>query len=70
MGTIGNVESEEYTALYEQRTGAIRSLLAYRFEARRRRNYALSDEIRECLRGIGISLTDNPSGSVTLQETL
>ena len=56
-GVLGLLEKKEET-LEEQ----VEELIKQRQEARKNKNYALSDEIRDKLKDMGIVLEDTPSG--------
>jgi cysteinyl-tRNA synthetase len=61
---LGIVPATEVTSTNEQREdGLIRLLIALRKQARDEKQYARSDQIRDQLKALGVTLEDRPDGT-------
>ncbi|MEM9147068.1 MAG: cysteine--tRNA ligase [Pseudomonadota bacterium] len=63
LKTAATLEAEAKSGLSEDHTARIEALLAARITARKAKNFALADGIRDGLSGAGLVVKDGPSGT-------
>lgn len=67
-GVLGILEQEEGDAGAEASDPELESLIAERQEARKAKNFARADEIRDLLKARGVTLKDTPQGVQIIRE--
>ena len=64
LGFFSNLEKTLETSVDQHAEKLIELLISYRLDAKKEKNYALSDKIRKDLLELGIELQDTPQGTI------
>jgi cysteinyl-tRNA synthetase len=64
LGFFSNLEETMETSVDQHAEKLIELLISYRLDAKKEKNYALSDKIRKDLFELGIELQDTPQGTI------